>query len=75
MAAPSRRRIRPDTSRNQAIPLARGEEIVSNTGQPVKLSRPLDWLGVVNEVLAGNPKLMADPTRWNQEMHAGESGR
>jgi len=66
----------------EALRLARGEEIVSSTGQPVKLSRPLDWLaiadhsdalGVINEVIAGNPKLMADPTakRWNQQMNAG----
>jgi len=65
-----------------ALRLARGEEIVSSTGQPVRLSRPLDWLaiadhsdalGVVNEIIAGNPKLMADPTakRWNQQMNAG----
>jgi len=66
----------------EALRLARGEEIVSSTGQPVRLSRPLDWLaisdhsdalGVVNEIIAGNPKLMTDPTlkRWNQQMNAG----
>ena len=66
----------------EALRLARGEEIVSTTGQPVRLSRPLDWLavsdhsdalGVVNEIIAGNPKLMTDPTlkRWNQQMNAG----
>lgn len=65
----------------EALRLARGEEITSSTGQPVKLSRPLDWLvvadhsdalGVIAEVLAGNPKLMTDPTakRWNQQMNA-----
>lgn len=66
----------------EALRLARGEQITSSTGQPVKLSRPLDWLviadhsdamGVMNEVLAGNPKLMTDPTakRWNQQMNVG----
>ena len=66
----------------EALRLARGEEITFSTGQPVKLSRPLDWLvvadhsdalGVIAEVLAGNPKLMTDPTakRWNQQMNAG----
>jgi hypothetical protein len=66
----------------EALRLARGEEIKSSTGQPVKLSRPLDWLvvsdhsdalGVINEVIAGNPKLMTDPIakRWNQQMNAG----
>jgi hypothetical protein len=66
----------------EALRLARGEEIKSSTGQPVRLSRPLDWmvvadhsdaLGVINEVLIGNPKLMTDPTlkRWNEQMNAG----
>jgi hypothetical protein len=66
----------------EALRLARGEEIKSSTGQPVRLSRPLDWLvvadhsdalGVISEVLAGDPKLMTDPTakRWNQQMNAG----
>ena len=65
-----------------ALRFARGEEVVSSTNQPVKLSRPLDWLvvsdhsdalGSLNEILAGNPKLMADPTakRWNRQMNAG----
>lgn len=65
----------------EALRLARGEQITSSTGQPVKLARPLDWLvvadhsdalGVIAEVLAGNPKLMNDPTakRWNQQMNA-----
>ena len=53
-----------------AVRFARGEEVVSNTGQPVKLSRPLDWIavtdhsdgmGVISELKAGNPELMADP--------------
>ena len=66
----------------EALRLARGEEIKSSTGQPVRLSRPLDWLvvadhsdalGVMIEVLAGDPKLLTDPTvkRWNQQMNAG----
>jgi len=66
----------------EALRLARGEEIVSSTGQPVRLARPLDWIaisdhsdafGVINELIAGNPKLMADPVlkRWNQQINAG----
>ena len=31
-----------------AVRFARGEEVVSNTGQPVKLSRPLDWIAVTD---------------------------
>jgi hypothetical protein len=65
-----------------AVRFARGEEIVSNTGQPVKLSRPLDWIavtdhsdgmGVISELRAGNPELMADPVqkRWHDMMLAG----
>ena len=65
-----------------AVRFARGEEVVSNTGQPVKLSRPLDWIavtdhsdgmGVISELKDGNPELMADPVlkRWNQMMAAG----
>jgi len=29
-----------------AVRFARGEQVVSNTGQAVKLSRPLDWLPI-----------------------------
>lgn len=65
----------------EALRFARGEEVVSSTGLPVKLSRPLDWLavsdhsdamGIMSEVRAGNPQLMTDPTlkRWNQQMNA-----
>ena len=65
-----------------AVRFARGEEVVSNTGQPVKLSRPLDWIavtdhsdgmGVISELKAGNPELMADALlkRWHDMMRAG----
>ena len=52
-----------------AVRFARGEEVLSNTGQPAKLGRPLDWIavtdhsdgmGVISELKAGNPELMAD---------------
>ena len=51
----------------EALRFARGEEVVSATGVPAKLSRPLDWLvvadhsdamGVMNEVALGNPQLL-----------------
>jgi len=71
-----------------AVRFARGEEVTSATGQPVRLGRPLDWvavtdhsdgLGVINELLAGNPELLADPTlrRWHDMMLAGpeEAGK
>ena len=53
-----------------AFRFARGEEITSTGGIPVKLSRPLDWLvvsdhsdamGAMNEIIAGNPTLLRDP--------------
>jgi hypothetical protein len=49
--------------------LARGEQVVSNTGQPVKLSRPLDFymitdhsdgMGAITDILAGAPNIVAD---------------
>ena len=65
-----------------AYRFARGEEVVSSSGQPVKLSRPLDFLvvadhaeglGSTEELKQGNPTLMADPTlrRWHDLMAAG----
>jgi len=48
---------------------ARGEELMSNTGQPVKLARPLDFvcltehtdgMGVITDILKGTPTIMAD---------------
>jgi len=65
-----------------AYRFARGEEVVSTTGIPVKLSRPLDFLvvsdhaeglGIMYEVLKGNPALTSDPTlaRWATALKAG----
>jgi hypothetical protein len=66
----------------EAFRLARGEEVVSSHGQPVKLSRPLDFLAVadhsdgmggMNEILKGNPELLKDPTisGWYEEITQG----
>jgi Protein of unknown function (DUF3604) len=68
-----------------AYRFARGEEVISSTGQPVKLSRPLDFLvvadhaeglGATIEVKKGNPLLMTDPTlkRWHDMMAGGQGG-
>ena len=65
-----------------AYRFARGEEVVSTTGIPVKLSRPLDFLvvsdhaeglGVMYEVLKGNPAFTSDPllARWAAALKAG----
>jgi hypothetical protein len=61
---------------------SRGEEVITSTGQPIKLSRPMDWVvisdhaeayGGVVMLMTGNPKLLADPTlrRWHDMIKAG----
>ena len=66
-----------------AYRFARGEEVVSSTGIPVRLSRPLDWLvvadhsdnmGFFTDLVAGAPHLMADPLSrdWYNRVQAGE---
>ena len=66
-----------------AYRFARGAEIKSNTGLPVKLSRPLDWLVVTDhsdnmgffpDLFAGKPELLADPTgkKWYDMLQSGE---
>ncbi|MBP6597376.1 MAG: DUF3604 domain-containing protein [Arenimonas sp.] len=66
----------------QAYRISRGEEVVSTTGLPARLPRPLDFvvvsdhseaLGLMTEVLNLNPVLMADPTlkRWAEMINAG----
>jgi hypothetical protein len=65
-----------------AYRFARGEEVVSSSGQPVRLSRPLDFLVVADhaeglggmlELKKGNPLMMADQTlrRWHEMVVAG----
>lgn len=69
-------------SPEQAFRFARGEEIISTTGVPAKLSRPLDWLaltdhsdgmGFMSDVLSGKPSLMSDPIlkEWHRKLNAG----
>ena len=66
----------------QAYRFARGEEVVSSTGQAVKLSRPMDFLvisdhaeglGVGYEIFRGNETLMADPQlkEWGEALREG----
>ncbi len=52
-----------------AYRLAKGEEITSSTGLPVKLSRPLDWLvitdhsdmmGIATDIQKGAPNILAN---------------
>ncbi len=58
------------TGHETAYRLARGEQVTSATGQPVKLSRPLDFLviadhsdmmGIATDIQAGAPNIMAIP--------------
>jgi len=53
-----------------AYRFARGDQVTSNTGQPVKLSRPLDFyvvtdhsdgMGAINDILAGSSNIVSDP--------------
>ena len=66
-----------------AYRFARGEEIASNTGQPVKLSRPLDFLVVADhsdgmgffpQLMGGDPALLATPQgrKWYDEIRGGK---
>ena len=66
----------------EAYQLARGDEIMASSGQPVKLSRPLDWLvvadhsdgmGMVQDIAAGSSEIMKSEQgrRWHAGMTAG----
>src|SRR5690349_12878924 len=65
-----------------AYRFARGEEVTSSTGQPVKLSRPLDWLVVADhsdgfgffpQLMSGDQELLATPQgrKWYDQIKAG----
>ena len=71
---------------HEAFRFARGERIISNTGQPVQLIRPLDFLAVTehaefNGLATGlresSPTLLADP--WGKSIYdmfnSGQEGR
>jgi hypothetical protein len=66
-----------------AYVFAKGNEVTSSSGQPVKLSRPLDFLVVADHsdgmgffplLMAGGPDLMADPQgkKWHDMIYAGQ---
>jgi len=65
-----------------AYRFAKGEEVISSTGQPVRLSRPLDFLMVADhsdnmgffpKLQAGAPYVMASEKgrRWHEMINAG----
>jgi hypothetical protein len=66
-----------------AYRFARGEEITASSGQPAKLSRPLDFLVVADhsdnmgffpDLFAGKPEVLADPTgrQWYDLVKSGK---
>ena len=65
-----------------AYRFARGEEITASSNQPVKLSRPLDFLVVADhsdnmgffpDLFAGKPEMLANPTgrKWYDMLQSG----
>ena len=65
-----------------AYRFARGEQVTSNTGQPVKLARPYDFfmitdhsdaMGAITDIIAGAPNIMADPDgrKFHEDFNAG----
>lgn len=69
---------------DDAYRFAKGEEVTSSNGIKIKIGQPLDWLvitdhsdamGGMNEIIAGNPLLMKDPTvrDWNKRINQGGS--
>ncbi|MBL7472713.1 DUF3604 domain-containing protein [Robertkochia sediminum] len=67
---------------DEAYRFARGEEVVSSTNQPVRLSRPLDWLviadhsdmmGFAEDLDKGAPNILATEQgkRWYDGLKAG----
>ena len=66
-----------------AYRFARGDEVTSSTGIPVKLSRPLDWLvvsdhsdnvGFFADLFAGKPAILSDPQGrdWYDRIMSGD---
>ncbi|WP_181893172.1 DUF3604 domain-containing protein [Falsiruegeria mediterranea] len=65
-----------------AYRFARGDQVTSNTGQPVKLARPLDFfmitdhsdaMGAITDIIGGAPNIMADEQGryFNEKFNAG----
>lgn len=65
-----------------AYRFARGEEVITSSGQPARLARPLDWLvitdhsdgmGMIQDILAASPTVTKyeQGARWSKGMRAG----
>jgi hypothetical protein len=70
-------------SPRDAYRFARGEEVMASTGQPAKLSRPLDFLVVADhsdnmgffpDLFAGKPEVLAEPLgrKWYDMIQSGK---
>jgi len=68
---------------DEAYRFARGKEVTSSSGTPVRLSRPLDWLviadhsdnmGFFPDMIAGAPHILGDPKgkEYYDRIQAGE---
>jgi hypothetical protein len=66
-----------------ALRFGKGEEVMASSGQPVKLSRPLDFMvvadhsdgfGLFPRLIAGDRALLADPQvrKWSDMIQSGE---
>ena len=69
-----------------AYRFARGEEVMASSGQPAKLSRPLDFLvvsdhsdnmGMFPDLFAGKPEVISDPQAktWYDMIKSGQGGK
>ena len=69
-------------SPDDAYRFARGNEITTSRGMRIRIGQPLDFLvvtdhsdamGTMNEIVAGNPTLLTDPTvrDWHQRINQG----
>ena len=67
---------------DEAWRFAKGEQVISSTGQPVRLARPLDWMvltdhtdlmGFAPDLVGGAPTVLADPKGkyWYEETQKG----
>lgn len=70
------------TGPEDAYRFAKGMAVDSNSGQVAQLDRPYDWfmvtdhsdgMGVINEIVSGNPEMMANPVlaRWRDAINEG----
>ena len=68
---------------SDAYRFAKGEEVMASSGQPARLSRPLDFLAVTDhsdnmgffpDLLGGKPELLADPLgrKWYDMIQNGQ---